>query len=400
MNIPNLKYYNNKRKIKKINLTSNNNTPQKFSYSNPFSSKQTKIKCRNIKDLSDINISNISYNNIKDHTHKYIFQNYKISQLIALLIYEKAINKLFGFIKKILPKKIFIELKKKYILFVAEELHISNENILSNISEKDLIETNIKLFISQKNSHFLNYRKFIDRYQIKLNNFSNSSSFQINKIQVKRRKISSFNSFNTEIKTNNKSLINSSKIFIKPKNKMKNVCNTEYNIKNLKQKLKPKKHSLKEISKFNAIKIKKNDKTTLLKNIYSATPLNFSIKENKKKFEQKEKIINKENNIGKIFLKLPIDKMKKRAKEKIKEEVKEEKKENDNKMMDIKDNEKYSITQLNLIKEKLEDNLKNMFNFSYGNFLNNERESDSSKSLHDLYRFNYIDDNNHKQNQN
>ena len=325
MNIPNLKYYNNKRKIKKINLTSNNNTPQKFSYSNPFSSKQTKIKCRNIKDLSDINISNISYNNIKDNTHKYIFQNYKISQLIALLIYEKAINKLFGFIKKILPKKIFIELKKKYILFVAEELHISNENILSNISEKDLIETNIKLFLSQKNSHFLNYRKFIDRYQIKLNNFSNSSSFQINKIQVKRRKISSFNSFNTEIKANNKSLINSSKIFIKPKNKMKNVCNTDYNIKNLKEKVKPKKHSLKEISKFNAIKIKKNDKTTLLKNIYSATPLNFSIKENKKKFEQKEKIINKENNIGKIFLKLPIDKMKKRAKEKIKEEVKEEK---------------------------------------------------------------------------
>ena len=80
------------------------------------------------------------------------------------------------------------------------------------------------------------------------------NSFQINKIQVKRRKISSFNSFNTEIKTNNKSLINSSKIFIKPKNKMKNVCNTEYNIKNLKEKVKPKKHILKEISKFNAIK--------------------------------------------------------------------------------------------------------------------------------------------------
>jgi len=44
-------------------------------------------------------------------------------------------------------------------------------------------------------------------------------------------------------------------------------------------------------------------------------------------------------------------------------------------------NEKYSIKQLNLIKQNLDDNLKNMLNFSYGYFLNNEKESDSSKSL-------------------
>ena len=57
------------------------------------------------------------------------------------------------------------------------------------------------------------------------------------------------------------------------------------------------------------------------------------------------------------------------------------------------------MKQLNLIKENLEDNLKRMFNFSYGNFLNYEIESDSSKSLHDIYRFNNINNNEHfKQN--
>ena len=57
-------------------------------------------------------------------------------------------------------------------------------------------------------------------------------------------------------------------------------------------------------------------------------------------------------------------------------------------IIDNKDNEKNCVHQLNMIKENLEDNLKNMFNFSYGYFLNNKRESDSSKSLHDIYKFN------------
>jgi hypothetical protein len=71
------------------------------------------------------------------------------------------------------------------------------------------------------------------------------------------------------------------------------------------------------------------------------------------------------------------------------------------KRYEIIENEKNnSIKQLNLIKENLDDNLKNMFNFSYGNFLNYDKESDSSKSLNDIYKFNYNDYNvnNFKQN--
>ena len=401
MNLPNLKYYN---KVKKINLTTNNNTPikiKRFSYSNSQTSNHIKYNSKNGRNLNNFIDKNFSYNNISDTTQKYIFNNYKVSPLIALLIYEKSINKLFEFIKKSLPINIFIEFKKKYILFVIEELHISDKNIISNLTNKDLINVDIKLFISQKSSYFLNYSKFFDKYQQKVKSNSNSL-FQLKKNHIKRGKISSFNSFNTELKIDNKSLINSSKIFVRPKNKIKNVCNTEYINKIDKEKLKSKKLSINEISKLKPLKNKRKNKTNHLKNISLingsfTNPIIFSTKQNKKKlFERKEKVINNEKQRGKIFIKLPINKTKKLERDKLNDENKKEEKENNK--IEIKDNEKNSIKQLNLIKKNLDDNLKNMFNFSYGYFLNNERESDSSKSIHDLYRFDNNEYNNFKQN--
>ena len=372
MNIPNLKYYNN-NKSKIINLTANNNTPKKtkrFSYSNSQTSKQFKLNYRNRNNnIIDSFNKNFSYNNICHKTKNYIFNKIKVSPLIALSIYEKAINKLFEYIRKCLPKNIYIEFKKKYIKFVTEELHLENNNIISNISDQDLINLDIKLFVSQNTSYFLNYKKFKDKLHLKLNTNSNSL-FKLNKIKLRRGKLSSFNSFNTELKTNNQSLINSSKIFIQPKNsKIKNIFNTEYNNKNDKEKIKPKKMKIKEAKEISKFKIK-----------------NISMVENKKSIKEK------------IYKKLPLNNKKKIIIDKIKppEEKKEKEIEKNN---DIKENEKYSIKQLNTIKENLDDNLKNMFNFSYGNFLNYERESDSSKSLNDLYKFNYNDYNNNlKQN--
>ena len=125
-------------------------------------------------------------------------------------------------------------------------------------------------------------------------------------------------------------------------------------------------------------------------------PLIFSTKDSKKKIDKKQKDIKNEKNIQKIFRKLPINKAKKIERDKIIDENKKE--ENEDKKMEIKDNEKNNIKQLNLIKKNLDDNLKNMFNFSYGYFLNNERESDSSKSVHDLYRFDNNEYNISKQN--
>jgi len=381
MNIPNLKYYNNKSKI--INLTANNNTPKKikrFSYSNSQTSKQIKKNYRNRNNnLIDSFNKNFSYKNICNNTKNYIFNNFKVSPLIASSIYEKAINKLFDYIRKTLPIKIFIEYKKKYIKFVTEDLHIENQNILSNISDQDLINADVKLFVTQNISYFLNYKKFKDKLNLKLNNNSNSL-FQLSKIKIKLGKLSSFNSFNTELKINNQYLINSSKIFLRPKNKIKSsICHTEYNGKKEKEKIKTKKISIKDIKEISKFKVPKN-KTEHIKNI-------SMINNNKNNKNIKEK----------IYKKLPINKKKI---DKIKTDEKKEK-EMKEKRYEIIENEKNnSIKQLNLIKENLDDNLKNMFNFSYGNFLNYDKESDSSKSLNDIYKFNYNDYNvnNFKQN--
>ena len=117
-----------------------------------------------------------------------------------------------------------------------------------------------------------------------------------------------------------------------------------------------------------------------------------------KNLNLKEKIINNGKNVEKIYKKLPINKTNKIIREKIKEEIKKEENEKNKKILETKENEKNSIKQLNIIKENLDDNLKNIFNFSYGYFLNYERASDSSKSINDLYKFNNYDYNNLKQN--
>ena len=318
-----------------------------------------------------------------------------------MLIYEKSINKLLEFIKKRLPKNNFIEIKKKYISFVIEELNIKSKNILHNISEPDLINLNVKHFTSNNNNNTStncysgNFNKLIYNPKPQYKPSCNSNSlFQLNKNRIKRGKLLSYNSFNTDLKRQNNSLVNSSNILFHPK-KSKNIFHTEYNqkinnnsnrnsITNLKQK-KDKINHFKNISMSNG--------NLLIKN-------NFF--ENNKKYKLKEKIINKDNEIAKIFKKMPSNKRKninnsKNASSSI--ESKKLKNEDDsdnievniinnnnnNELNKIKDYEKKkSLQQLNLIKENLEDNLKNMLNFSYGYYLNYEKESESSKSQYDF----------------
>jgi hypothetical protein len=406
MNITHIKNINNQSKI--IFLTSNNSTPTKLkriSFSNSLTTNKNKIKYHNKRKINkfedSITNKNFSYNVYNDN-QKYIFNCYKISPIIALLIYEKSINKLLEFIKKRLPKNNFIEIKKKYISFVIEELNIKSKNILHNISEPDLINLNVKLFTSNNNNNNTstncysgNFNKLIYNPKPQYKPSCNSNSlFQLNKNRIKRGKLLSYNSFNTDLKRQNNSLVNSSNILFHPK-KSKNIFHTEYNqkinnnsnrnsITNLKQK-KDKINHFKNISMSNG--------NLLIKN-------NFF--ENNKKYKLKEKIINKDNEIAKIFKKMPSNKRKninnsKNASSSI--ESKKLKNEDDsdnievniinnnnnNELNKIKDYEKKkSLQQLNLIKENLEDNLKNMLNFSYGYYLNYEKESESSKSQYDF----------------
>ena len=398
MNVTQLKTINNQNKI--IFLTSSNSTPKKlkrFSFSNSKTSNQSKAKYQNKNRIKDsIMNNNFSYKSCNG-SQKYIFNCYKISPLIALLIYEKAINKLFEFIQRRLPKSNFVEIKKKYISFVTEELHINNKNILLNISEKDLMNLNVKLFTSYNNSNIIStFSKYNHNNTNSLlkSNCNSNSLFQLNKNRIRKGKILSLNSFNIEMKKQNKSLFNSSNILIQPK-KPKNICHTEYIHKNNYN------NSIINLKSSKNKKIGVGGETfNHLRNI-SMTSGSLFIKNNefesKKKSNMKDKIINKDKEIIKIFRKMPLNKMKKvnRLKKSYEDskqihiENKNNNSDNDHNNVksanDAKDNEKKkSVQQLNLIKENLEDNLKNMFNFSYGSFLNYEKESDSSKSLYKM----------------
>ena len=402
MNITHIKNINNQSKI--IFLTSNNSTPTKLkriSFSNSLTANKNKIKYHNKSKINkfedSINNKNFSYNVYNDN-QKYIFHCYKISPIIALLIYEKSINKLLEYIKKRLPKSSFIEIKKKYISFVIDELNIKSKNILHNISEPDLINLNVKLFTLNNNNintncYSPNFNKLIYNPKPQYKSSCNSNSlFKLNKNRIKRGKLLSYNSFNTDLKRQNKSLINSSNILIHPK-KPKNIFHTEYNQKNNnnsnRNSISNLKHKKENINHIKNISMS-NGNILTKKNIF----------ENNKKYKLKEKIINKDNEIAKIFKKMPLNKRKNINNSKNASLSLESKKlKNDdsdnievniinsntnNELNKIKDNEKKkSLQQLNLIKENLEDNLKNMLNFSYGYYLNYEKESESSKSLND-----------------
>ena len=383
------------RKIKNQNkiifLTTNNSTPIKVkrsSFSNSLNSNQNKSICRNRNIIKDRIINKNLSNNSLNNTQKYIFNCYKISPIIALSIYDKAINKILEYIKKKLPKNNFLEIKRKYISFVIEELHIKSKNILMNISDQDLSKVNVKLFTSNSNnsisiSHnsntsFAHYNKLnTNPNSFYKTNCNSNSLFQLNKNKLKRAKLLSFNSFNnTEFKKHNKSLLNSLNIL--QKKKSKNISHTEYNQKNNNQ----------NNNNLSNTKIKKN-----ISNINDSSPYSIPMKnifyENKKKSSlkiiNKNKIILNKNKIINNCYPKNIEENKQ-----IQNDLKiiNNNKNSNKNLIDIKDNEKTCVNQLNIIKENLEDNLKNMFNFSYGYFLNNERESDSSKSLHDLYKFN------------
>jgi hypothetical protein len=398
MDITQLKTINNQNKI--IFLTSSNSTPKKskkFSFSNSKTSNQSKtkhLKKNRIKE--SIMNNNFSYKSCNG-SQKYIFNCYKISPFIAIVIYEKAINKLFEFIQRRLSKSNFIEIKKKYISFVTEELHVNNKNILLNIPEKDLMNLNVKLFTSYNNSNIIStYSKFNlhNPNSLLKSNCNSNSLFQLSKNRIRKGKILSLNSFNTELRKQNQSLFNSSNIIIQPK-KSTNICQTEYIQMN---------NYNNSIINLKSSKNKKigvgGENFNYLRNL-SMTSGSLLTKnnefENKKKSNMKDKIINKDKDIIKIFRKMPLKKMKKINKIKKSYEdnnqINNENKNNniDNNpnnsksVNDPKDNEKKkSVQQLNLIKENLEDNLKNMFNFSYGSFLNYEKESDSSKSLYKM----------------
>ena len=137
----------------------NEKTSKSKSKSNSHSKEYRRRNRSNLNynnNFNNIKNKNVYYNNntsYNQNKNKYIFNSYIVTPLYGLKIYEKTINKLFEYIKGILPKKIFLEIKKVFIRYVLEELHIKNNiaNILLTKSESEIINLNLKLFYNKDN---------------------------------------------------------------------------------------------------------------------------------------------------------------------------------------------------------------------------------------------------------
>lgn len=294
----------------------------------------------------------------------FIFNNYKVSSNVAINIYEKIMNKLLNYIRKKYPKKFLLDIKKKIISLIIEELKIKDKDIMKNMSEHKIIESNIKLFLNENNKP-INVTKNISQFS------SNPSLIMLSKCkslyrmkksnnESSKKKQIILNSYTNDSKKGKISIFNNSNYIIQSKKKkepLKTEGNTidkmdRRNIYNLKKMINSKGKKFNILGNF-----------SLNNNMY-----NYSNKNSNSAYYDKGKTNN--------------DTLTKKTKYIRDENSKEEK----NYFKFEKDNEKFnSIQQLNLVKANLDEQLKKMFNFSYGNFLN-DKESESSKSLIDITR--------------
>ena len=378
-------------------------------------------------NLNNIRNQNVYFNNNTSYNQnrsKYIFNSYIVTPLYGLKIYEKTVNKIFEYIKSILPKKIFLEIKKMYIKYVLEELHIKNNiaNILFSKSDSELMSLNLKLFYnkdnksssvnrsSSKNSKNKSRSKKKNQKEFSFTRNYNNKGMNINTRNSKTAKnnISKqyiFNGVFNNKNYNHNSLYTISKNYSgisgmpftfnvnkssavksrsKSSSKEKKVVNknTNKNYYSNNNIFDPDTHVYKILNQrknnnSNNILIKNNNTNKIKKQITNNLLLNKKGKINistKNKLSPNTRVINTDKKNENINSNKKI--YKKESKNK-KEEKKDDNQKNE------KEKEKKNDEQLKQIKSGLDDNLKFLFNFSYENFLNKESENDSKKTVSD-----------------
>ena len=427
-----------------------NNTKEKVTLLKTFYTKNEKSKSKsksnsNSKEYIRRNRENYNYgkniNNIRNqkayfnnntsynqNKNKYIFNSYIVTPLYGLKIYEKTLNKIFEYIKSILPKKIFLEIKKMYIKYVLEELHIKNNitNILFTKSESEIMSLNLKLFYnkdnksssvnrsSSKNSKNKSKSKKKSQKDISFTRNYNRKGMNINTRNSKTAKnnISKqyiFNGIFNNPNYNHNSLYTISKncpripgmpftfnvnksSAIKSRSKSgskekkivnKNNNKNYYSNNNI---FDPDAHVYKILNQrknnnSNNILIKNRNNTSNNNKIKKQLTNNLLLsKKGKKNVAPKNKLSPNNNIIYSDKKNENINNNRKIYKKESRNKKEENKEDNKN-----KENEKENKTeeQLKQIKSGLDDNLKFLFNFSYENFLNKESENDSKKTMSD-----------------
>ena len=336
---------------------------------------------------------------------------------ISIKIYEHAIDKLFVYMKKILPNEIYKDIQNKFLIDISKELN--NYNNKMNIKKEDSITSSITNLIKTMLNNSIN----IDDFSSINNNHHNSKiklPYNIgndiniipnNKIKNLIKKHASLYTLTKSKILNSKTMSNSkskSKSGSKSNSKGRNEFNKSarnnkkismkkytfgvFKSNNLNTKLFQKINS--ELLKIdlNPISYKKNtidgnNKSNIFNKKSNGTKFIYLNKRNNKistshttgnSLNKKEKHIksnfslnfNNKNNMSEIIENKTIQKHLNLIN-------------HNNKNNIIKEviNESKNSEQLKEIKSSLDENLKIMFNFSYEDFLNKESETESKKSI-------------------
>jgi hypothetical protein len=359
----------------------------------------------NIQRIIINNNTSYSQNLIYQDKNKYIFSPYILTPILGMKIYENVNNKIFEYIKNAVPKKLFIDIKKMFIKYTLEELHVKN-NILMKKSDAEIVNINLKLFynkgIKESRSNSKKKKNQTQSQVFNQNLSQNDFSFTRNHNNKTLNKRNYNNNFSKQdifngLLDNHSSLYSLSK-------KCTKIKGAPFTFKVTKS---PKKTRSKSGSKERTIINKNKIQNYYSNNIFDPDLHVFKLINQKQRnngtnlvnINKRNKLVkkinnnlllskkNRTNNIVKSLMSNTIIYSEKKKgnlqsnktlkkKENNKEQEQMEKKNEENKNQNNKNDE-----QLKQIKSGLDDNLKLFFNFSYENFLNKESETESKKSI-------------------
>ena len=372
-----------KNKIGKSIIFKEKKSKEKISKSNSLS-KDKMINKNLLKFPDSINLEN---NTLLTNRNKSTLK-------LNSKIYEKVIDKLFFYMKNILPLETYENIKNKFILdFKQEIININNQLNISNQKENKSSLSNIikKTILNISN----NNNKIFSPKNIKNEKNKISSLYSLKKRCDKNISKTTNNSINKSKETNyslSKGIVENNKIKLSKKRNDKydrkyTLVNTKIMLNSkLFQKLKDDYIKLDLGNK--TMRNKKNKKTLLqisinnLKTIHNRNLQVTNISESNS--QSISNSINKKNNKFKLNKSLYFSNIKKKTKNILNHDNK--KIINNNNQLNNKDN------YINNDFKNNSEQLKVMFNFSYECFLNKESESQSKKSFEDTFLYN---DNNH-----
>ena len=409
------KYLDKKEKEKLIKLFFNKNERNSRSKSNSNSMEyKQKYKSYN-NNINDINQNTILNNNVSFNQNqlyndksKYIFSQYILTPLYGMKIYENVINKIFEYLKNIVNEKIYIDIKKMFIKYIYEELHIKTDLLLTK-TDNDIMNVSLKLFYNKTTSvnncsnsknkkhkdfsftrncnnkgiknHSYNTAKINVSKQYIFNGLlkNHNSLYSLNKGCAKNQGVpfsSNLSKSPQKTKSKSKSGSKEKKLINQNINKNyysnNNIFDPDIHVFKILNQRKKNNNLKKNFSNINKNKIKKqlNSNFIFCKNYKN----NDGLKGISNLIIYSEK--NNENVNNNKSLKIPENNDKNTGKQ----------------FEDNKNNNKNN-EQLKRIKSGLDENLKFLFNFSYENFLNKDSESESKKTVSD---YNNIEINNKK----